>query len=85
MKPRALGFYRGQAYRAATCGISVDVHCFANKTCEHFGLSSMVPLAFTTGGGIYRWEAEEEGTTRPLLLLWSLLLLLLSGSCLVRA
>lgn len=60
-KPRALGFYRGQAYRAASCGISVDVHCFANKTCEHFGLSSIAPLALTTGGGIHRWGGGGGG------------------------
>lgn len=54
-QPRALGFYRGQAYRAASFGVSVDVHCFANKACEHFGLSSIAPLALTTGGGVFRW------------------------------
>ncbi|CAM9595506.1 unnamed protein product, partial [Ectocarpus fasciculatus] len=65
-KPRALGFYRGQAYRAASCGVSVDVHCFANKTCGHFGLSSLAPLAMTTGGGVYRHSLlhQREGENR---------------------
>lgn len=53
-QPRALGFYRGQAYRAASSGVSVDVHCFASKSCNHFGLSSIAPLAMTTGGGLFR-------------------------------
>eukprot|EP00903_Cladosiphon_okamuranus_P017430 g16054.t1 len=65
-EPRALGFYRGQAYRAASCGISVDVHCFANRTCEHFGLSSIAPLALTTGGGVHRHSLlhQREGEDR---------------------
>lgn len=63
-KPRALGFYRGQAYRAATCGISVDVLCFANGTCEHFGLSSIAPLALTTGGGVHRCVCVWGGGSR---------------------
>ncbi|CAM9709443.1 unnamed protein product [Ectocarpus sp. 12 AP-2014] len=65
-EPRALGFYRGQAYRAASCGVSVDVHCFANKTCGHFGLSSLAPLAMTTGGGVYRHSLlhQREGENR---------------------
>ncbi|CAM9201577.1 unnamed protein product [Scytosiphon promiscuus] len=62
-EPKALGFYRGQANRAATSGISVDVHCFASRTCEHFGLSSMAPLVLTTGGGVFRHSLlhQREG------------------------
>eukprot|EP00752_Nemacystus_decipiens_P002888 g2687.t1 len=65
-EPRALGFYRGQAYRAASCGVSVDVHCLANRTCEHFGLSSIAPLALTTGGGVHRHSLlhQREGEDR---------------------
>lgn len=62
-QPKALGFYRGQAYRAASFGVSVDVHCFASKSCEHFGLSSISPLALTTGGGVFRW-GENPGERR---------------------
>ncbi|CAM9609032.1 unnamed protein product [Laminaria digitata] len=63
---KALGFYRGQAYRAASRGVSVDVHCFASKTCKHFGLSSMAPLALTTGGSVFRHSLlhQREGEER---------------------
>ncbi|CAM9104392.1 unnamed protein product [Ascophyllum nodosum] len=66
---RALVFYRGQAYRAASSGVSVDVHCFASEACGHFGLSSMAPLAMTTGGGVFRHsllhqrDGEDLGVT----------------------